>query len=87
MKASLQIKNSIYQVVISYKDSNNKSKTKWFSTQLKEGTGKRKLEEVRKSILEEFEKTHYEELFLPKPQPIVSPMIRYEFTEYLDIWL
>ena len=87
MKASLQIKNSIYQVVISYKDSNNKSKTKWFSTQLKEGIGKRKLEEVRKSILEEFEKTHYEDLFLPKPQPIVSLMIRYEFTEYLDIWL
>lgn len=47
--SSLQIKNSTYQVVISYKDENGKSK--WVSTGLKEGAGKRRLEEKRKEIL------------------------------------
>ena len=42
MKASLQIKNGVYQVVIGYKDENGKHKTKWITTG--EGTGKRRLE-------------------------------------------
>ena len=55
MKASLQIKNSIYQVVISYKDSTGKYKTKWITTGLREGTNMVAVENARKYIVKSFE--------------------------------
>ena len=55
MKASLQIKNSIYQVVISYKDSTGKYKTKWITTGLREGTNMVAVENAKKYIVKSFE--------------------------------
>ncbi len=66
MKASLQLKNHIYQVVISYKDVDGKNKTKWVSTGCKEGTGKRKLEEKRKAVLAEFEEMYNRKIYAPQ---------------------
>lgn len=54
MKASLQIKNSIYQVVISYKDE-GKYKTKWITTGLREGTNMVAVENAKKYIVKSFE--------------------------------
>ncbi len=86
MKASLQIKNGVYQVVIGYKDENGKHKTKWITTGLKEGTGKRRLEERRKEILSEFE-TEYNRKLYTIPQNTAEPVARYKFTDFLDMWL
>lgn len=88
MKASIQLKKGLYYVVISYKDNLGNHKTKWVSTGLKEGTGKRKLEEVRKSILADFGEAYNRVLYAPTPDQngiVINP--KYEFTEYLDMWL
>ena len=83
MKASLQIKNSTYQVVISYKDENGKHKTKWVSTGLKEGTGKRRLEERRREILSAFEEEYNRKLLLfPKTSLLLSQNIG-----LLNLWI
>ena len=55
MKASLQLKNSTYQVVISYKDPEGKYKTKWITTGLREGTNMVAVESARKYIIKAFE--------------------------------
>lgn len=86
MKSSLQIKNGIYQVVISYKSDNGKYKTKWFSTGLKEGTGKRHLEEKRKEIVLAFEEEYNRKLYT-KPIDDFKPIQRYIFTEFMEKWL
>lgn len=88
MKASLQLKNSIYQVVISYKDIDGKNKTKWVSTGLKKDTGKRKLEETKKAILEDFEKEFNQRLYAsPTSRYGFTPIEKYKFLDFLDIWL
>ena len=86
MKASLQIKNSTYQVVISYRDENGKHKTKWVSTGLKEGTGKRRLEEKRREILSAFEEEYNRKLYAV-PQNKFAPVSKHRFTEFMDMWL
>lgn len=86
MKASLQIKNSTYQVVISYKDENGKHKTKWVSTGLKEGTGTRRLEEKRRKILSAFEEEYNRKLYAV-PQNKFAPVSKHRFTEFMDMWL
>lgn len=88
MKASLQLKNSVYQVVLSYKDENGKHKTKWISTGLKEGVGKRKLEEKRKEIVAQFEEAYNRRLYAPKAERTgFTAEVRYKFTDFLDMWL
>ncbi len=88
MKASLQLKNSVYQVVIGYKATNGKHKTKWFSTGLKEGASKRKLEERRKAILAEFEQEYNRKLYAPTPDKNgFIPVRGYKFTEFMKTWL
>lgn len=87
MKASLQIKNGVYQVVISYKAENGKHKTKWLSTGLKEGTGKRRLEEKRKELLANFEEAYNRKLYSTPPRNDFTPVARYRFTDFMDMWL
>ncbi len=88
MKASLQLKNHIYQVVISYKDVDGKNKTKWVSTGFKEGTGKRKLEEKRKAVLAEFEEMYNRKIYAPQTDKNgFTPVKRYKFTDFMDMWL
>lgn len=87
MKASLQLKNGIYQVIISYKDFDGKHKTKWVSTGMKESTGKRKLEEKRKEILAAFEEEYNRKLYSADFQDGFRPMARYRFADFMDIWL
>lgn len=88
MKASLQVKNSVYQVVISYKSMDGKNKTKWFSTGMKDGTGKRKLEEKRKAILAKFEESYNKMLYAPTlDKNGIAPVTHYAFTEFMDMWL
>lgn len=87
MKASLQLKNGIYQVIISYKDFDGKHKVKWVSTGMKEGTGKRKLEEKRKEICSAFEEEYNRKLYSADFQDGFRPMARYKFADFMDIWL
>lgn len=87
MKASLQIKNGIYQVIISYKDFDGKHKTKWVSTGMKEGTSKRKLEEKRKEVLAEFQEEYNRRLYSPAYINGFRPLARYRFADFMDIWL
>ena len=59
---SLQIKNKIYQAVLSYKQD-NKWKTKWVSTKIQAVKGNKKLaqaklEEIRKQFQEEINSDH-----------------------------
>ena len=59
---SLQIKNKIYQAVLSYKQD-NKWKTKWISTKVPAVKGNKKqaqakLEEIRKQFQEEINSDH-----------------------------
>ena len=59
---SLQIKNKIYQAVLSYKQD-NKWKTKWVSTKVPAVKGNKKqaqakLEEIRKQFQEEINSDH-----------------------------
>ena len=86
VKASLQLKNGIYQAVISYKDENGKFKTKWQSTGLKEGTGKRRLEEKCKQILAEFEEEYNRKLY-STPKSLPAPVMKCKFTDFMDRWL
>ena len=87
MKASIQIKNGIYQVVISYKDFYGKNRVKWVSTGLKEGTGKRKLEETRREILTKFEEDYNRKLYAFPHRPLTKEVPRYEFTAFMEMWL
>lgn len=88
MKASVQLKNGMYYVVISYKDNLGKHKAKWVSTGLKDGAGKRKLEEKRKAILADFEEAYNRVLYAPIPDKNgISFSPRRRFTEFLDMWL
>ena len=73
---SLQIKNKIYQAVLSYKQD-NKWKTKWFSTKIPAVKGNKKLaqsklEEIRKQFQEEINSDHNEEIL---------------FIDYMKKWL
>lgn len=75
---SLQIKNKIYQAVLSYKQD-NKWKTKWVSTKVPAVKGNKKqaqskLEEIRKNFQEELNKTNidYEDMM---------------FIDYMKKWL
>ena len=59
---SLQIKNKIYQAVLSYKQD-NKWKTKWVSTKIQAVKGNKKLaqaklEEIKKQFQEEINSDH-----------------------------
>ena len=60
---SLQVKNKIYQAVLSFKQ-NNKWKTKWVSTKVPAVKGNKKqaqakLEEIKKNFQEELNNTDY----------------------------
>lgn len=87
MKSSIQIKNSIYQVVISYKDNSGKHKVKWVSTGLSEGTGKRRVEEKRREIVAEFEEAYNRKRYAAKPIEKFNPVERYTFANFMDTWL
>ncbi len=87
MKASLQLKNGIYQVIFSYKDFDGKHKVKWVSTGMKNGTGKRKLEEKRKEIFSAFEEEYNRKRYSADFQNGFRPMVRYKFADFMDIWL
>ncbi len=67
-------------MVISYKDVDGKNKTKWVSTGFKEGTGKLKLEEKRKSVLTEFEEMYNRKIYDPQTDKNgFTPVKRYRF--------
>lgn len=86
LNSSLQNKGDIIYVAISYKDESGKYKVKWVSTQLKVGTGKRRIEEKRKEIVAAFE----DELNRKKYSPLCctsTPAIRCSFSEFMDMWL
>ena len=56
VKGSLQEKHGTYYVVVSYRDSYDKPRTKWVSTGIRKDTKqKAKAREIMKSILEEFD--------------------------------
>ena len=59
-----------------------------FSTGLKEGTSKRKVEEKRKVIVEDFESAYNRVLYAAVPDKnVFSIAPRRKFTDYLDSWL
>jgi integrase len=88
MKASVQLKKGLYYVVISFKDNLGKHKTKWVPTGLKEGAGKRKIEEKRKEILSEFEEAYNRILYAHVPDENgITLSMRYKFTDFMDMWL
>ena len=54
--SSLQIKNDIYQVVLSYKDDKGKRKQKWFSTKLRTRGNKKQAMAIAEELRADFEK-------------------------------
>jgi len=54
MTGTLHIKNGIYQVVLSQKDTNGKRRQKWISTGLHEKGNKRKAEAIMRKLLSEY---------------------------------
>lgn len=85
MTSSIQVRNSRLHVVINYKDEKGKRKQKWVSTGLKEGAGKRRVEEIRKKIVAEFEEEYNQKLYSQK-NPVTSNA-RYTFVDFMDMWL
>lgn len=85
MTGSIQIKGQTIYVVVAYKDRYGKKKHKWISTGLKEGAGKRRIEEKRKEIIRDFEKEYSKMKYTEWGGVLLNTRVK--FLKFLDVWL